>query len=354
MFSTNLSTIKLIGYCLAANRLDNSTMAKLSKSLTSKNFDWKNFCHVAATNWLLSYLHYELQRKNLINLVPQQVQAELLAVRHLAGLRNRRIKQQLEQVLGLLNQENIQPLLLKGASYLMEPVSQVQQFRMISDIDLLIDESSIIPAVKLLKLHGYSFSNFLPDGTNYHLDPMFKNDMPARLELHVKPLAAGCSQMISVDSAWDNAELMKNDSLGYFIFIPEYRLIHQFAHAQMHSGDHANERIDLRQLYDFHIMCHIYSESIDWSSLDRFYSTHGRQIWIDYILMARLVFSNCNRSSISGGIAQQAHAKKILLKSSGDRKRAYLYHCLERLTRLPKRLTSPEWYTIKFRTLFNR
>ena len=354
MFSSGLSTIKLICHCLVVSDLDDAGLSKLIKSLSSRNFEWGKFCHIAGRNWLLSYLHYVLDQEDLLELVPEEVQTEILAVSQLTKSRNQRIKHQLEQIIYVLNLNNIQPLLLKGASYLMRPVSQIQEFRMISDIDLLIPEPSLKPAVDALNSEGYRFSNFLPDGTNYHLDPMTKEGMPARLELHTKPLAAECIELISAVSAWKNADLIQKDEQSYYLFNPEYRLIHQFAHAQIHSRDYANNRIDLRQLFDFYLMCKIYSKTINWSFVDTLFSAHHRNIWMDYVFTAKLVFSNLDKLPVSNTVGQHTQARMVLAKSSGDYNQVYIYHWLGRLTRLPQRLISPDWYTSKFKYLFNK
>ena len=351
---SNISTVKLIGHCLAANELNHVALSKLRKKLSSRHFNWEILCHTAGANWLLPYMHYILEQQDFLGLVPEQVLTEIHAVRHLSESRNQRITNQLETIITVLNQEKIQPLLLKGASYLMRPVSELQQFRMISDIDLLVNESLINTAVDALKRQGYSFSNYLPDGTNYHLDPMVKVGMPARLELHINPLAAECNQLISVENTWNNADLIDKNGLSYYIFKPKYRLIHQFAHAQLHSRDFANDRVDLRQLFDFYLMCQIYSKTINWTFAEEFTSAHHSKIWIDYILMAKLVFSDFDNPAVSSTIEQRTHARKTLAKLSGDNHYVCFYHWLERLTRLPQRLTSSSWYASKYRYLLDK
>lgn len=352
MVSTGLSTIRLLGDCLAEGETNRPATANLKKKLSSKFFDWKDFCHIAGKNWLLPYLYDVFERKALLSVVPQQVQMELLAVKQLAAIRNRRMREQLQQIIDGLNQHDIQPLLLKGASYLMEPVSQIQYLRMTSDIDLLVHEASVVTSVEVLKRQGYSFSKFLPGGTDYHLNPMTRDGMPARIELHTKPLSATCERVIPSRSVWGNANLIQNNRMRYYIFKPGYRLIHQFAHAQLHSRDHANERIDLRQLFDFYLMYRIYSSTINWPCLESNFSEIHKKIWCDYLVMAKLVFSDLQISAVPRIAERRARMQKILAKSNGDTYTAYLFHWMERLMRLPQRVASPDWYLSKLRYLF--
>ena len=353
-FSSNISTINLIGNCLVANELNDAAFTNLTENLSSKKHDWEKFCHTAGSYWLLPYLHHVLESANLKKLAPEQVQTEILVVSQLAEKRNQRIKLQLEQVINTLNQNNIQPLLLKGASYLMRPFSEIQKFRMISDIDLFIPESSLHSTIEALIREGYQFSNFLPDGTDYHLDPILKKDMPARVELHLQPLATSASTLINAENAWENAKRIEQNKLSYFIFKPEFRIIHQFAHAQLHSRDYANVRLDLRQLFDFHLMCRTYDKDIDWDIIEKNFSTHQKIIWMDYVSMANLVFSNLDRPIASTSMEQHFRSQKMLAKLDNDLTRYNIYHWLERFVRLPLRLRSVNWYRNKFNYLLKK
>ncbi len=352
--NSSSSTIELIGHCLAAQELADTELGELTRTLSFTNFDWQRFCHTASSYWLLPYLHYSLESRQLLELAPEQVTNELRAVRHLTNIRNQRIKRQLQEIIGVLNQNYIQPLLLKGSSYLLEPIDQIQQLRLTSDIDLLIDESSINDTITALTTAGYQYSNILTDGTDYHLDPMIKEGMPARLELHKQPLSTNAASAINSINAWENAVPVEQDNLHYFIFTPEFRLLHQFLHAQLQSNDHINQRLDLRQLLDFHLMRKKYSQTINWSFIENNFLNQHRQIWIDYVSMANTIFTQLDKPTVPDSIEQRLRTKKMLARLNNNNRKADLYHWFGRLARLPKRLTTPNWYKSKIKFLLNK
>lgn len=345
------ASLCLIGRCLVANELDDTALLALKKDLTSRQFRWEKFCHTAGSNWLLPYIHHAFEQGKLLYTMPVAVASEVKLVRQLIEKRNQRIGHQLRQIIGCLNQYDIQPLLLKGASYLMRPVSPVQRFRMTSDIDLLVKRSSMKTALQALGEYGYFDSCTRPDGTGYHCDPLIKEGEPARLELHDKPLSTDCRRLISEQSAWQRADPVRDGDLDYYLFAPEFRLLHQFAHAQIHDRDHANDRIDMRQLYDFHLICRAHGNQLDWSLIKARMSADEIAILEDYAFMASLVFNGSAEHAGPDLFARHIHARKILANMSGQPAPATIFHWLERLTRLPGRLVSRDWYVTKYQYL---
>ena len=351
---SNMTTVNQIGRCLASSDLDASQLAQLKKTISAENFNWERFLLIANNHWLSPYLQFSFEKANLLDNVPDNVLTELQAVRDLVDARNQRIKSQLKQIIRVLNQKDIRPLLLKGASYLMQPVSLIQNYRMTSDIDLLIPIEMINRTIETLKNDQYSFMGLLPDGTDYHLDPLIKKDAPARIELHIQPLSNSSKALINTENAWNNSELIEQENLHYYIFKPEFRVLHQFTHAQIHSRDHANERLDLRQLFDFYLMSKTYSKTINWSLIDNRFSKHHKQIWIDYVSIANHLFNYTGQIKLPASIELYLRTKKSIAKLNAQPNHEFLYHWLERSTRLPHRLTKPGWYSSKLRYILNK
>ncbi len=351
MSSSNYKlSLKLISQCLSANQLSGVELQQFKIELSSSKVNWHKFFEFAGAHWLLPYVHYRLDQNDLVQFVPRSVLEELCSIRKLVSHRNQLIQDQLEELITSLNCDRITPLLLKGASYLLKPVDPVQQLRMTSDIDIVIPEHSLQVAISNLKTIGYEFMGILADGTEYHLDPLYKKDRPVRVELHKHPLAPSAWSLLAADEAWQNAEMIDKNDMKYLVLTPEFRLIHQFAHAEIHSEDHANSRLDLRQLYDSYLL--LFDQTLDWDLINsKTSATKYQNIWMDYLQLIKTVFSKIDIPDLNFSYEQRFQTKKLLAHLTNSQLEEFSYYWLERSTRLPKRLKSKNWYKTKLSRL---
>ncbi len=343
--------VKLICQSLSTGMLDDDALTELKKRLIHPKLDWKKCFDFASQHWLLAQWFASLANSNLLPLIPEKPRAELEIAHQLTVNRNKRLKSQLIDVVSALNQDNIQPLLLKGASYFIDPFDSRLEARMTSDLDILVRESEIEKAVQALKSDGYVFMDFHPNGIYYHLDPLIKEGEPARVELHRHPLSeAGC-EVLNSELIWSQA--IKHNDLGleYFLLPENLRVVHLVAHAQIHDRDYANNRIDLRQLYDFVLMHNSWRNQLDHQFIKSLFSkANATNYWENYCLYAKILFPSFPVFEVKTTLGSRLFAYEIISLMQYHRSKELFFHWAQRLLRLPRRLLSPSWYKLKFHT----
>jgi Uncharacterised nucleotidyltransferase len=117
--------------------------------------------------------------------VPPDVRNYFDAILRLNSMRNAGILDGLARVVTALNAIDIEPVLLKGASHLIEGLYAAQGLRVVGDIDVLMPDGRAKDAAAALQCIGFSVSKDHLE-SHLHLPVLRDNETGLCVELHTR------------------------------------------------------------------------------------------------------------------------------------------------------------------------
>ena len=147
--------------------------------------EWERVVQEANRHLIAPALYICLRDRCLFGLIPAEVENYLRFLHDLNEERNRRLKQQAIETLGVLNEAGIEPLLIKGSALLMILPEHRLGTRMISDLDLVVDKSAVERSVARLLSIGYQA---LIDNSGPHAyGKFYRPSDVGSVDLHLRP-----------------------------------------------------------------------------------------------------------------------------------------------------------------------
>ena len=225
------SDLALLAGILAAPKRDDA-IAALRLRLIRQDVSWQRLVQLASEQGVLFPLIGASMRARLLPPVPQQQSAERAAVHpaiqldavyqeHLA--RRERQKAQLATILKSLNRHDVQPLLLKGARYLLAPAGDWCESRDMRDIDLLVPAGKSATAMRALIDDGY-IADQRPVPLDQHLPELWRGGCPSAVELHIESLSFAARRYLPTDDLWRQA-VRTTTAEGEFFTLPLERTV---------------------------------------------------------------------------------------------------------------------------------
>lgn len=168
--------------------------------------------------------------------------------------RNAAIRAQIAEIGGILAENGIRSVALKGAAELAAPVFPRPGLRFLSDVDLLVPEDDITRAAGIL--HGTGARSDRVDAEaerhHHHIAPLRRRDWPVMLELHRGLGTVGGQAFVAAEAVLDRA--LPSDLPGIAVPAPEHRLAHCVFHAQLHRPRYRDGQLSLRDILEFEVM----------------------------------------------------------------------------------------------------
>ena len=200
--------------------------------------DWVDLINVSDDHRLGPILYQSLSREPIVELVPQEIVANLQAQYQLHRIRNLKAYQTLAGLVELLKSNNIASVALKGA-YLSIFAYPDLALRPMRDLDLLIPEQQVVNAYELLIAQGYKrlHGSGGPESaleTAHHL-PALVSPTGLVLELHHRiTQPAKYKTCLITQNIWSRAIVKKVGKADVQFASPEDLLIHLCEHASIH------------------------------------------------------------------------------------------------------------------------
>ena len=145
--------------CVLAERLRGREPSdRLHAMVRSREVDWERVVGHASNQYVLPAFAAALQDLELIGALDEGVGAFLEAVHAANAERNREIGDELVTAVGILNRVGVEPVLLKGAIWLVDELYPDHGWRMLRDIDLLVPQPTWAAAILALQDNGYAFA----------------------------------------------------------------------------------------------------------------------------------------------------------------------------------------------------
>ena len=143
-----------IAKCLTISH-EEKYLKEIKNELKFGIINWEKVVQVSSSHYVLPALYCKLKRHHLLALIPSDLAQYLKFLSNLNRDRNQEILFQAKEINTLLLKNNIVPIFLKGAAFILEDLYDDIAERMIGDIDFLVSKSDYQKTIFILKKDGY-------------------------------------------------------------------------------------------------------------------------------------------------------------------------------------------------------
>jgi hypothetical protein len=238
--------------------------------------DWDRVLRAAMEESLLPLLHSRISRLDLRSTVPPDIVDFLSAVEELNQERNTCILNEVKFAARLLNTVGIEPVLLKGLAYLKLGVYHNPATRYLGDIDLLVSEAHLQPAVDILVRNGFEPDRTDQFGEFRHHHPPMRRPGSVFIEIHRSLCLGKCGSLLPPREVIARSLPCDLDGVRIRVPCPEDLFTHLVVHSQIQHP--YNERIwpPLRAMYDLGQVLRHFRTLIDWNCVQRRFRDAGK------------------------------------------------------------------------------
>ncbi len=262
---TNKELFYFAGKCLSLDEHPEFRDEIIQRSLDDL-IDWQRFVGLCSNHLVLPVIYLKFRAHHILDHLPEELAQFLIEVYELNVERNRQIRNQLEIIIGLLNQHNVYPILLKGTGNLLDNVYNDPGERIIGDIDILVLEEDYLKSAGILEQEGYYHNSppFFDISTMKHYPRLFKQGMPVDVEIHRLPVREEFSKQFSTNMIFEEKkEINAIPDLLFYVLSDRHKVILNFIHTQLSNKGHQYGIVPLRDIYDLYLL----SKRIDLSQV---------------------------------------------------------------------------------------
>jgi hypothetical protein len=280
--------------------------------LMQPGFLWQSLIDLASGQDVLPPLIRALTVRGLLLPLPRSAgiddhghvtaRLETIYRQHLA--RRQAERGQVERVLSALNGAGIVPLILKGARYLMVPVSWWSEARAMRDIDILVRPADSARAIAVLKAAGYH-DDCGEAANSHHLPAMSCTGEPVALEVHTQALTDAGQKVMSTQHVWEHAAPA---GAGSFLVMPtRWHALYCLLHHQISDHGHARRILAVKALWEWTMLARDFSPD-DWKAITaHMQATGASEVLGSWLIQARRLFGAEIPSFVA--ISPAAHAR---------------------------------------------
>ncbi len=246
---------------LATEAFNDSTLTDLVVELANRYF-------------LIPLLHDQLVTHDAVDHLDPELQGYMLSMTEFMNSRNQALAEQAKEIIFSSNQQNISPLLLKGASTLFSSVYPNTNLRFMRDLDILFPEGDISKAQRIFENLGYSipikYQTLVVNAHSHHLPPVYREGAECAVEIHIKPLKPFYSYYLTLKSCYATTQTIPKlsaEKLQAVRMSPTDEIIHCFVHSQLVDRCYQYQILNLRQMEYFVRLVFRYEDEIDWETI---------------------------------------------------------------------------------------
>jgi hypothetical protein len=252
-----------LGTCLGTGSAPPATPSRFPE------WNWDRLVQAAADEAILAAMHDSLNGVGVTHEFPTEVSNLFLTVKQLNQERNEQILADLKCISCALNKVGIEPVVLKGAAYLVSGIYPNLSTRYLADLDLLLDESHFPAALEIFRSQGYFCEVAHPVETLIgNAYPPLCRAHSVEIDLH-RSLCMGVRKSLLPTSEVLSKSLLKQvDGVRFRIPSPEHLAIHHIVHSQIHDFYRERIRPSLRNMYDMVLLQRRFGNDIDWLAIE--------------------------------------------------------------------------------------
>jgi hypothetical protein len=248
-------TLWFVGKCLSL-AVHPERAAEIQTTLQSGKINWNSFVYQSSNQLVLPALYLNLKRNNLTAFLPEDLVAHFEDITSQNRKRNLAILKQADEITTFLRSHNLEPVYLKGTAHLLDGLYEDTAERMLSDIDLLLDENNARKAWKILKKSGYREHSKFGETAfdeHRHLSELIKDGDIASVEVHRRLLEGVHAKRFNWSTVESNIKKSKS-TYGPSILSDRDLILHNMMNVQMNDRSESMFRLNLRQSYDLMLL----------------------------------------------------------------------------------------------------
>jgi hypothetical protein len=231
--------------------------------LWNENTDWLEVFSLANQHLVTPALWVAFSRLAVCQQLPEDVRGYLALLHERNASRNKRIRQQCEDIGRILKAAGLRAILLKGAAWLFDGSVDAAADRMMRDIDLLAPADAFDLTVDALIAAGYEdTSESIVEVGHFHYAPLLPKEGEASVEIHLD-LAHRINLLPASEVIGSAIEIAP----GLLLPCGSHRIVHNVIHAQIENGDFVGGVVNLRDTLDLARLLFSYGGDIDWTRM---------------------------------------------------------------------------------------
>jgi hypothetical protein len=286
---------------------------------SAESCHWEGLICAAAAELLLPSLHQRLGEAGVE--LPVEISDFLAEVEDLNRERNAQILGEAWAVAELLNRIGVEPVVLKGAAFLLADVYPALGCRYLRDLDILVPRAQLGAAAAVLERDGYQPDTRDAMARFRHHYPQLQRpragdgSSSAPLELH-HSLGPGVSgKLLTGEELLRDSYVKEWNGVRIRVPSPEHQVTHLILHSQLRHC--YSERIwpPLRAMYDLVMLNRHFGSRLDWEEVRRRFRTHRREpTLLLHLLQARKTLGMPLPFAFElGGIGQARWVRRLAL-----------------------------------------
>ena len=243
------------------------------------NNDWDELVELSVKCGVAGLVYFKLQSKVGDSDLPAKAMNELKLHAMNTALINMMYFRELRKVLLVLRQQDINPIILKGAYLAHSIYSDLSQRSMI-DLDILLKKSQIEVAEQILLDMGYELDGDREDWKNNHFHYRYLHLVEGtNIELHWDLLEPNSNIQLDIDGIMQRSQSTTIAGIETLVFSPEDLLLHLCTHATVL---HLFSYHVIRTLCDITYILRYYGSQIDWDKLREYAEKCGarKQVYL--------------------------------------------------------------------------
>jgi putative nucleotidyltransferase-like protein len=281
---------------------------ELQDRLSSSKSLWPVIIGWADAHLVTPAVYVGLRKKALLEHLPEEAHQYLQAVYQMNHSRNGALLNQLDEAIRLMNSRGIVPVLLKGAAYLKTGVYEDTAARILSDLDLLVEEARVSEAVDALRSVGYEERDVDWNPQHKHWAPLVRPGVFGGIEIHRRLFDGKSNEILPVDAVWNDLVVERQSDLSYSCLSPTKTVLLSFLHSEVVDRLGPQFIVGLRPIQDLLALHGKYREKIDWTAIHGLLGRHGAaKSFRDYLYAARRLAGLTVLSELRFGLREQAH-----------------------------------------------
>ena len=244
-----------IGDCLALS-VNPERSYSIKQIINSGNIDWKLLVYLSSNQLVLPAFYLNLKRNSLLSGLSKNLISHFEYLTYLNRARNHKILIQIKHISELLWEKGLSPIYIKGAAHLVDGLYEDIAERMLSDIDLLLGEESVINAFSHMLDNGYKPINNSVDINTHigrHLPRLVKEDEVCAVEIHYRILSPRYSRYFDYKSVKNSLRKPK-PSDTFYVFSYQNMILNSILNAQLNDAAQKHYKTFLRHGYDLMLL----------------------------------------------------------------------------------------------------
>ena len=212
-----------------------------------KKIDNKILIKILSSHLLIPIFYFKIKKLKLTKYFADELVQYLKEIYKINKSRNEVLIKETNAIVKILNKNNIDYVLLKGASFINSNLYDDNGIRMVGDIDILVNSKCILKASNLLLNHGYSIDKDTPLISSHRHLPRFIHDKKLfAVELHKRLI-----EKVSFKKLRTN-DILKNKikKYHYNFLCSRNQIEYNIYNHQLNNSGYYKLSYDLKNLYD--------------------------------------------------------------------------------------------------------